>query len=490
MNKSIPFWMESSRNTKMESAKNATCIEEFESFDLLNLKPFAERLEKFISSEKLFVEGSLVLSLQASFGSGKSTFLRMWKSDLEARRQSNLSLPIPVILNAWETDYAGDPLLALLEAINRLVDEHENELTAPKGATRLKEATADAANFAIGMANSFVAHATGLDPVKAGDYAKEMKSHRSSKAAGKEILEEFSRKKTALSNLKSALAECFGNQGKEVLFLVDELDRCRPDYAVSYLETIKHIFDVQGLTFILALDRAQLECSAKALFGQDLNFPEYYRKFAHRNIEMPPMSNDGISKITMRYIERFVEDPHPETPKRKTLLDNAETSFQNLKDLAAAFCLTPRQMQEAMRIIGHLAEKSPAQQGKLYWGIGYGLLLMAILNVGDPELFSKISTRTFSVTEVAALAKKITQRRNHQEWWTKLILIGICRAESQEEYIQFLNTAQKCGAIPPEISKEDLGKYLSEHAGGWGDFTTTKLAEIGGKISSLQTFGG
>ncbi len=474
----------------MESAKKATGNEEFESFDLFNLKPFAVTLETFLAKEQIFVEGSLVLSLHAPFGFGKSTFLRMWKKDLETRRELDRTLPIPVILNAWETDYAGDPLLALLEAINRLVDEHEDELTAPKGATRLKEATADAANFAIGMASSFVAHATGLDPVKAGNYAKEMKSHRSSMAAGKEILEEFSRKKTALSNLKSALAECFGNQGKEVLFLVDELDRCRPDYAVSYLETIKHIFDVEGLTFILALDRAQLECSAKALFGQDLNFSEYYRKFAHRNIEMPPMSKDGVSKITMRYIERFVEDPHPQTPKRKTILDNAETSFENLKDLATAFCLTPRQMQEAMRIIGHLAEKSPAHQGKLHWGIGYGLLLMAILNVGAPELFRKISSRTFPVTEVAALARKITQRRNHAEWWTKLLLIGICRIESQEEYIQFLKSAQKCGAIPPEVSEENLEKYLTEHAGGWGHYGTTKLAEIGGKISGLQAFGG
>ena len=46
--------------------------------DLLELEEFAEKLEKFIRVEQRFVPESLVISLNAGFGAGKSTFLKMW----------------------------------------------------------------------------------------------------------------------------------------------------------------------------------------------------------------------------------------------------------------------------------------------------------------------------------------------------------------------------------------------------------------------------
>ena len=71
----------------------------------------------------------------------------------------------------------------------------------------------------------------------------------------------------ALQKLRDTLREVFGGDSPKAFLFVDELDRCRPDYAINYLETIKHVFDVHGLVFVLAVDYEQLECSAKALFG-------------------------------------------------------------------------------------------------------------------------------------------------------------------------------------------------------------------------------
>ena len=67
---------------------------------------------------------------------------------------------------------------------------------------------------------------------------------------------------------------------------MDELDRARPDYAVRFLETLKHFFQTKGIIFILAVDKAHLESSVKSLYGSDINFPEYYRKFVHRNVSL------------------------------------------------------------------------------------------------------------------------------------------------------------------------------------------------------------
>ena len=97
----------------------------FETFDddLLGLAEFSKRLEEFIATERDYVEGSLVLALSSKFGSGKTTFLRMWKASLE-NVVNKTERPLVVPLNAWASDYYGDPLFAIISA---LVDRLETE---------------------------------------------------------------------------------------------------------------------------------------------------------------------------------------------------------------------------------------------------------------------------------------------------------------------------------------------------------------------------
>lgn len=89
------------------STGNSRCS--FTSTDAFGWKTFAQTVEKFLLTERSFVEGSLVLSFNAPFGTGKTTFLEMLKNDLEDRRRDNQELPLPILLNAWEEDYCGSP---------------------------------------------------------------------------------------------------------------------------------------------------------------------------------------------------------------------------------------------------------------------------------------------------------------------------------------------------------------------------------------------
>jgi len=84
--------------------------------DLLGLIDFANRLEQFIAIEHEYVEGSLVLALTSKYGSGKTTFLEMWKKKLESKDESS-NRPLVISLNAWESDYYGDPLFAIISAL-------------------------------------------------------------------------------------------------------------------------------------------------------------------------------------------------------------------------------------------------------------------------------------------------------------------------------------------------------------------------------------
>jgi KAP family P-loop domain len=152
----------------------------FVATDKLDLKPFREKLEKFLIVEHDFVEGSLVVSLNAPFGAGKTTFLSMWKSDLDTRRASDPAIPKVITVNAWESDYCGDPLLSIVNGLIKSVSTDESS-TEFKDADKLREAAKDVGWFATGLANKLVSNWTGLDPAEAGKFTEEKKQNRKPK---------------------------------------------------------------------------------------------------------------------------------------------------------------------------------------------------------------------------------------------------------------------------------------------------------------------
>lgn len=264
--------------------------------DLLGLEEFADKLERFIDVEHRFVSESLVISLNAGFGAGKSTFLKMW-TDRMARTASSADGPLVVQVNAWNDDYCGDPLVSLVSAlIGSLNEKHKNAQT-------LRDAAKDVGWFLTGVGSQVVNKVTGINAVAAGELAEKKKSFREGKqelSGG--FFDIFEKRKKALRSLKTAIKAAIRNDQPSIWILVDELDRCRPDYAISYLETIKHVFDIHGIVFILSVDRKQLECSAKASFGADLDFPEYYRKFVQREVTLPQPSENAYERIASEYV--------------------------------------------------------------------------------------------------------------------------------------------------------------------------------------------
>lgn len=117
--------------------------------DLLGLEDFAKRLEKFILIESDYVEGSLVIGLSSRFGSGKTTFLKMWMASLQEAKDKK-DKPLVVFLNAWESDYYGDPLFAIISA---LIDCLERK---GESAKKLVDAAKDVGWFTLAIGGQVV----------------------------------------------------------------------------------------------------------------------------------------------------------------------------------------------------------------------------------------------------------------------------------------------------------------------------------------------
>lgn len=437
----------------MENIKRITSFED----DLFDLKGFKGRLEVFIETEQNYVEGGLVIALSSKYGSGKTTFLDMWKSsiDNDKKNPDKEGELVLVSLNAWESDYFGDPLFAIVSGLVEQIGKDD------KNAVNIMEAAKDLGWFSAAIFSQVSRKLTGVDPVAAGDVAEKKKNKRkeASDLCGN-AFDLYLHRRAAMEALKKAITNFVETAGDKVIFLVDELDRCRPDYAISYLETIKHIFDVNGAVFILAADRAQLENSAKTAFGSDLDFEEYYRKFIHREVSLPAISEEGYSKIVDTYVSRYSEHDDVRYCFMKTDIHRKDDIAELLRGLK----LTPRQIQEVFRIMGHVLSTQEDNKGRINWCIGVGSMLMASLKVADKKAFHSLGNGEMTIKEGGELFDYIDSD-GLVRWLTILFTGGGLKIDSKEAFLQTL--------IDEGVEKEDKLRMnedeINAYYRGWGN---------------------
>ncbi len=127
----------------------------------------------------------------------------------------------------------------------------------------------------------------------------------------KKQIEKYQKDKESIKGFRESLAKFVStiskNQEAEtptkpVIFIIDELDRCRPDYAIQLLEKVKHLFSVQGLVFVLAMDMEQLGESIKSVYGDGFQADGYLRRFVDLRYRLPtPEPNRFVRALYSRF---------------------------------------------------------------------------------------------------------------------------------------------------------------------------------------------
>jgi len=413
----------------------------FERYDKMELVDFAERLEKYINVEHLFVDESLVISLNAVFGAGKSTFLEMWKNRINDEKSSFDKKPTVVKINAWRDDYCGDPFISI---ISSLIEELGSE--SEKGKNLRKEIK-KIGRLSLSISNQIVNKVTGVDLFEAGKYAEEKDQEEITLSDPFQIYEQ---KKNALHRIKEIIKGFISDDNMNILFFIDELDRCRPDYAISYLETIKHVFDIKGIVFILAVDRGQLECTARVAFGHKMNFPEYYRKFVQREIYLPNIYGEAYKKLTKKYVQDYLKQEN-----KRYCLQIDPGNIQNIIDLLNAFQLTPRQLQEVFRILSHLLETDEKYGDNVEEYLLYGIILMSILKVLQLNIYNDLGNQGAEPKEVKELFSSMDSKQEDSRRWFRFCLAcnGI-KNPNGEKYSLVFKEAGFIGFNEDNVNKE------------------------------------
>ncbi|WP_250461088.1 KAP family P-loop NTPase fold protein [Microbulbifer litoralis] len=219
----------------------------------------------------LNAQAPLVLALEAPWGGGKSTFIRLWRQFLTYNGHVSLNL------NAWEGDFCDDPLLPLLSVLDDWLSEQREEGGAGKAWKKAK-------TLAPGLLKASAVAAVKAGTLGALDLDKAVEGAISSSAgevAGN-IVDSFKSKVNSLKRFKELLSKALealpDNQSNLIIF-IDELDRCRPSYAIELLERIKHLFDIERLVFVLAVNREQLGKSLQGVYGPNFDGESYLKRF-------------------------------------------------------------------------------------------------------------------------------------------------------------------------------------------------------------------
>ena len=278
------------------------------SCDMLDRVKYAEYLTTYL---KQYKNESYVFNINSSWGSGKTYFIKRWADSLVKNH--------PVIyFNSWKFDHNNEPLILILsEVIKQLKvlisdpehDELEKSLTssvintmkhvAPtlsKGIFKKisgvnwddlsedkEQTTDDKDNIKLGSDLASVSTQALLNlHVEQQDSIEDLK----------EVIKETLFEVLTTENIDN------NKRWSPMYVFIDELDRCRPTFAIEVLEVVKHIFDIPKIIFVIATDTQQLQHSIKAVYGHDFDAEKYLMRFFNRSFSLPkPKLKDFLNQL-------------------------------------------------------------------------------------------------------------------------------------------------------------------------------------------------
>ncbi len=337
-------------------------------------------------------EYPLTFALNGVWGSGKTFFLRRLCGQYEAMQNRPAKEKCRAIyFNAWEDDNLDDAILALVGQLNESLREgvckefvkgfFESAVPLFKNVTK-SVLTAGmslwAKNNGVPDEESVLAE-KAIEGVLSTDIRNSMKVLIDSYFDAAKSKREF---KARLENLARIVYE---KTGAPLLFVVDELDRCRPTFAIEVLEKIKHFFSVPHIVFVLGIDKAQLGKSIQSVYGS-IDVDNYLHRFI--DLEMHLQENSPSMFIDSLF-ERYPINDYLNARKERD--KNSQYSCADIQDafkiLCKIFKLSLREIEKAFRLF-LLSLPTIANRVE---GVKLVLALMVVLKVKKPDDAKKIS---------------------------------------------------------------------------------------------------
>jgi len=279
------------------------------------------RSENNLNNFNLLVMNSnySVYALSSGWGTGKTCFIKMWENILKEQKNRY------IYIDAFKMDYEMEPFLMLLSAFKDFLRDNQT----------IREEILEKYKKIFTMRN---VTKLGLDIIFEKVGGNVLKDFIDKTAEN--YFNTISEEKSIYDELTSSL-EKIVEQSDNLPFIViiDELDRCRPDFALETLERIKHIFHIKNVKFILVYNEEVLKGMIKTKYGIEVDTERYLHKFAQRTfvLDNTKLLRTWYMKEIDNKIEPFLSDDIP------FFLRNFSSSMLAIKE---KYNLTLRDMEQ------------------------------------------------------------------------------------------------------------------------------------------------
>ena len=233
------------------------------------------------------IDAPCSIAIDGQWGSGKTFFVKQAITILEQKNQAirsseehgvtnptinQLSLQhtyLPVYYDAWKNDNVNDPLLSILHTI--ATNQHIFKKSSFSNQVPFLQKAATLVDAFCG---------TGIKDIYAIKDEDNMFSAIQS-------MQDFQ------LEVQSFLTECIHERADRLVIFIDELDRCRPSFAVQLLERIKHYLSVDDVIFVFSINSTELVNTVKAVYGQIFDGYRYLDRFIDFKMELPKIDNES-----------------------------------------------------------------------------------------------------------------------------------------------------------------------------------------------------
>lgn len=245
-------------------------------------------------------------ALNGEWGVGKTFVLNSFEEQLRMYGMEGTTLSKYLVFhyNCWQYDYYEEPLVAIVATILDQIDKQINLL--PLKTVEIIKATLKAVGISIlGKAHDIFKEKTGVDLDEIGEIIKNSADFTEKQIKETKHFDSYFDLKQTLQKLSDTMGDLAKEQ--TVVFVVDELDRCLPEYAIKVLERLHHIFDdVPNIQVVLAVDKQQLRNTVTQIYGEQVSVERYLAKFIDFELKLVvgEISND-IKTVYAQYFDCF-----------------------------------------------------------------------------------------------------------------------------------------------------------------------------------------
>lgn len=377
--------------------------------DVLGRAEIAAKLTNLLRNQR----DPFAISIDGRWGTGKTFLLERWQIDLEREGFS------AIYFNAWEDDFCDDPLLAIIGQLSEQFKEGKfKELTSQVGqiAGQLIKQNI------IAVPSKLTGFDLGVDL---------------SKLDGRDLLQEYADQRKTKVRLKNKLTQMSAKVAEEtghpLVFIVDELDRCRPTFAIELLERVKHIFDVPNIVFVFGINRDELCKSLESIYGE-IDATVYLRRFFDMEFMLPGVNSEKFCESLMeKYRFREFFQSLSQTANMRIHSANYDCIATGIPALCGQLGLSLRDIDYCLRVIALAARSIQEKQHIFPWPLS----LLVLLKFENPVLYRQFINGECHASDVinhldAVISFSNDDYRLNRAW--DAMEAGLYLAENNPEY--------------------------------------------------------